>query len=277
MQIRARRLIRMAAVVAAVGVASFAAQAQVADPSDGANKQASLGPVRIAGGIMAGRLISRKFPVYPPEAKAAHIGGPVILHAVIARDGTIRNLQVVSGPDILRQGAIDAVSQWVYQPYLLNGEPTEVDTTITVNFNLGPSDRPGDPIPPAAQTDQASAQSPPGIVGLKPLGPARVSGGVMAGHILTKVMPVYPVEAKKNHVSGSVVMRALIGKEGDIESLEAISGPPMLKDAALRAVKQWTYQPYLLNGEPTEVDTTIVVNFNLGSPPPESDPGTAPN
>jgi protein TonB len=97
----------------------------------------------------------------------------------------------------------------------------------------------------------------------KPTGPARISGGVMAGQILTKVQPVYPPIAKAAHVSGTVVLHAIISKTGSIENLSAISGPDMLKSAAIDAVRQWRYKPYLLNGEPTEVDTTITVNFNM--------------
>jgi len=100
----------------------------------------------------------------------------------------------------------------------------------------------------------------------RPHGPARISGGVMAGLILTKVPPQYPVEARNAGVSGTVVMHAMIGKDGTIKNLTVISGPALLQTAAVDAVKQWTYRPYLLNGMPTEVDTTIMVNFNLNRP-----------
>jgi protein TonB len=94
------------------------------------------GPTRISGGVMAGRILNKTQPVYPPIARAAHVGGTVVLHAIIAKDGTIQQLSVVSGPPMLVGAATDAVRQWRYQPYELNGSPTEVDTTITVNFNL---------------------------------------------------------------------------------------------------------------------------------------------
>jgi protein TonB len=94
------------------------------------------GPVRISAGVAAGMLISRPNPSYPPEAIAAHIQGTVVLHAVISEAGTVENLTVISGPPMLTAPAIDAVSQWRYRPYLLNGEPTAVDTTINVNFAL---------------------------------------------------------------------------------------------------------------------------------------------
>jgi protein TonB len=94
------------------------------------------GPARISGGVIAGNILTKTQPVYPPIAKAAHVGGTVVLHAIISKNGTIQSLQAVSGPDMLKGAALDAVRQWKYKPYLLNGEPTEVDTTITVNFNL---------------------------------------------------------------------------------------------------------------------------------------------
>jgi protein TonB len=98
----------------------------------------------------------------------------------------------------------------------------------------------------------------------KPKGPARISGGVIAGTILEKTQPIYPPIAKAAHVQGSVVLHAIIGKNGSIQDLKVISGPAMLQSAALDAVKQWRYKPYILNGDPTEVDTTVTVNFNLG-------------
>jgi len=75
-------------------------------------------------------------PIYPAIARAAHQGGTVTLHAIISKNGTIEQLSVISGPAMLQGAAMDAVKTWRYKPYLLNGEPTEVDTTIMVNFNL---------------------------------------------------------------------------------------------------------------------------------------------
>jgi protein TonB len=76
-------------------------------------------------------------PIYPQIAKTAHVQGTVILHAVIAKDGSVSELQYISGPPLLMKSAMDAVREWKYQPTLLNGEPVEVDTTISVIFTLG--------------------------------------------------------------------------------------------------------------------------------------------
>jgi len=95
------------------------------------------GPVKISSGVAAGSIITKTQPTYPAIAKAAHVSGAVVLHAIISKTGTITSLQVVSGPEMLRGSAVDAVRSWRYKPYLLNGDPTEVDTTVTVNFSFG--------------------------------------------------------------------------------------------------------------------------------------------
>ena len=86
--------------------------------------------------MLEGNLIRRVQPVYPPLARTARIQGAVILAAVISKAGTIENLRALSGPPMLVPAAIDAVSQWLYHPYILNSEPIEVETQITVNFTL---------------------------------------------------------------------------------------------------------------------------------------------
>jgi periplasmic protein TonB len=86
--------------------------------------------------MMEGNLVHKVQPAYPPLARAARIQGSVVLRAIISRAGTIENLQVLSGHPLLVQAAIDAVRQWRYRPYNLNGEPVEVETQVTVNFIL---------------------------------------------------------------------------------------------------------------------------------------------
>jgi periplasmic protein TonB len=94
-------------------------------------------PLRIGGNVMAASLIRKVDPVYPPIAKTAHISGTVVLHAIIGKDGSVQDLQYVSGPPLLMKSALDAIRQWRYKPTMLNGEPVEVDTTISVVFSLG--------------------------------------------------------------------------------------------------------------------------------------------
>ena len=92
--------------------------------------------VRVSQGVTEGLLIHQVKPNYPPLARQARIQGSVVLQAVIAKDGTIQNLHLVSGHPMLAPAAIEAVKQWRYKPYILNGDPVEVETQITVNFTL---------------------------------------------------------------------------------------------------------------------------------------------
>lgn len=93
----------------------------------------------------------------------------------------------------------------------------------------------------------------------------RISQGVTKGLLIRRVEPTYPPLARSARVQGEVVLSAVISVNGDIENLQLVSGHPMLVPAAITAVKQWKYKPYLLNGQPTEVETTITVIFTLSS------------
>jgi TonB family protein len=93
--------------------------------------------------------------------------------------------------------------------------------------------------------------------------PSSVSAKEMQDLVITKVPPVYPPEAKKARIQGKVVLEAVIGKTGHVENLKVLSGPQELQTSALDAVRQWAYKPYLLNGDPIEVATTITVIFRL--------------
>jgi protein TonB len=93
--------------------------------------------IPVGGNVQRASLLRQVQPLYPPLAKQARIQGTVRLHAIIARDGTIQQLEVISGHALLQQSALDAVRQWRYRPTLLNNEPVEVDTTIDVIFTLG--------------------------------------------------------------------------------------------------------------------------------------------
>jgi protein TonB len=93
--------------------------------------------VTISSGVMQGNKVGGSDIVYPAIAKAARIQGTVVLHATISKTGTIEGLAVVSGPPMLQSAALNAVRTWRYKPYLLNGEPVEVETTVNVVFNMG--------------------------------------------------------------------------------------------------------------------------------------------
>jgi protein TonB len=94
--------------------------------------------------------------------------------------------------------------------------------------------------------------------------PLRISSGVAESTVVERTLPAYPAIAKAAGVQGTVVLAAAISKTGTVINLRVVSGPAMLQQAALDAVKTWRYRPYTLNGEPVEVETTVNVVFTLG-------------
>ncbi len=219
-----------------VGIHNGIAQMQISPEENfsfGTSKR-----VEVGSNAQALQLISKVDPVYPPLAKQAQIQGTVVLSTLIGKDGRVQNLKVVSGHPLLVQAALDAVRNWAYQPTLLNGEPVEVKTSIQVNFALS--------------SDNATTAN-----------RLEVSGNAQAAKLITQVAPEYPAAAKQGGIEGTVVLEAIVGKDGTVQDVKAVSGPPVLAQAALDAVKNWVYQPTLLNGEPVEVKTTIQVNFKL--------------
>jgi TonB family protein len=246
----------------------------------------SPGTTRVAANVAAGYVIHQVAPVYPPIAKTAHITGTVVLHAIIAKDGTIEQLKVVSGPPLLLKSAMDAVQQWVYRPTLANGDPVRVDTTISVVYTLGgknpsnaegagsTSDVSGSPSPQAVATDssqdaqrEAAIQSHSGGSSEPNSSTPKLTpeGHFTAATLVYQVAPVYPEDAKKKHVQGTVLLNVTIEKDGSVENLVYESGPPMLMSSAMEAVKKWRYKPTILNGEPVAVNTTISVVYTLGT------------
>ena len=92
--------------------------------------------VNISSGVATGLLVQKTMPIYPAIARSAHVAGTVVLHANISKWGTIENLRFITGPVMLKQAAMDAVSTWKYKPYQLNGQPVEVETTVSVVFSM---------------------------------------------------------------------------------------------------------------------------------------------
>jgi TonB family protein len=107
--------------------------------SGGSDSSATKGPkqLSVSAKVMSQNILTKAVPIYPPAAKKARIQGKVVLDAVIGTDGNVESLRVLSGPQELQQSALDAVRQWTYKPYLLNGDPIEVETTINIIYSLG--------------------------------------------------------------------------------------------------------------------------------------------
>ncbi|MGP8261002.1 MAG: energy transducer TonB [Acidobacteriaceae bacterium] len=192
--------------------------------------------------------------------------GLVTMNVLMSKTGTVEEVAPSRGDDALQQAAKAGVMGWKYRPFLVFGEPREFQTAMMIRFVAGVGTRV--PAPPTGMAGSlGSGSGSPG-----PEGPVKVSSGVVAGLLSEPVAPVYPLEAKRQHVEGVVVLHAIISKDGTIKELRVMSGPPLLQKAATDAVMRWKYHPYLIQGVPVEVETTINVNFTFGAPKPEHPP-----
>lgn len=225
------------------------------DTAQSATQAAHAARIHVAAKVQATKLIRRVYPVYPVRAAMERITGTVVCRAIISTDGLVEELEYVSGPQPLRQAAMDAMKLWRYAPTVLNGQSVEVETTIEQTFSLGNT--------PQAQSESSVPWSDRSIVPLQPVPDEpylRVAGDDQRQKIVYMVQPVPPPDS---HVNGTVVFRAVIARDGSVSALEYVSGPPLLMVAAMNAVRQWRYQPTKLNGNAIEVETTISVTFKF--------------
>lgn len=184
-------------------------------------------------------LLNESAPALPPLARQAHIAGDVTVRIVIAPDGSVREVRLVSGHPLLAQAALDHVRQYRFREMMLSGKPVENETEVTIPFS----------------TKEAGVM------------PRRVTvgGSVQQALLVHRVEPVYPPLARQARIQGVIRLRALLAEDGSVKGITLDSGHPLLVQAAIDAVKQWRFKPTLLNGQPIEVVTQLEVPFQLDS------------
>ena len=216
---------------------------QAADPAQQTN-QPTKQPTRVAGGVLAGQVLSKVAPVYPADAKAACVQGTVALRATIAKTGAVENLQVISGPRELYPSALDAVRQWIYKPYRLNGEPTEVETTISVNYSIDAC---------APQSNPPEAES---------LTLRKIGGAVSAPVLMDAPEAEFTVDAKAHKINGSVIVTFWVDEQGIPTHVGIVRGIGYgLDEEAVDVVKRYRFKPALENGTPVVVSMNVEIKF----------------
>lgn len=202
---------------------------------------------RISSGVAQRLLLHSVEPEYPGELENSGDSGEVLVRVVIDNHGDTSKVISISSVDPkISEAAVKAVKQWKFNPYLLNGKPVEVETTVSVPYNFGAQAMTPSPNPSASPT---------------PVTRLLILPAVADGNAIKKEGPRYPLEAKKKHISGKVILGYVIDRAGEVEDLTVVSGDPILAQAALEAVQQWKYRPFLLNGEPVEVETKAKITF----------------
>jgi TonB family protein len=180
-------------------------------------------------------------PVYPDEALKKKIAGTVVVEATINEKGVVVDIRLIKSPDpLLTNAAVAAVKQWVYEPYIENGKAKPVAFTVTVTFSFKDE-------PEAKNANNA-------LIRLQDSQRPR---------IIKKVKPVYPQVALQNRIEGTVTLNVETDIYGRVQLAEVISGNPNLNKAAVTAVRQWVYEPYVVNGKAKAVAFTVTVTFSL--------------
>jgi TonB family protein len=218
-----------------------------------ASQDAAQAPIQVPPNSVPTFLVRKVTPVYPPLARQARIQGTVVLRIAIDKEGAVRDPQIVSGHPMLSPAAIEAVKQWRYGWNISDDKPVEVETVVRVSFRMAD----GPEVHTALRSEQGSVprERVPQLV--------RVSSGIMQGLLEHKVNPEYPADAKEKHIEGTVLLNVDIDNEGSVGRVELVSGHPMLAPAAMDAVLEWKYRPFVLNRAPTAVETTVQVKFAL--------------
>lgn len=188
-------------------------------------------------------LIHRVKPVLPAEP-GMPIEGTVVLDAIVNKAGRIESLQMMSGHPLLVPAALAAVKQWRYRPYEVNGIPRAVKATIRVEFSNESED--------GSETSALQAES-----------PVLLTWEDMRERLVYRVTPIYPPLARQARIQGTVLLRIIINKLGEVRDVELVSGHPMLAPAAVAAVRKWRYMPYETEGKAVEVESEVQVIFRL--------------
>jgi TonB family protein len=238
---RAASVAGCAVLALAASYTAMALQAKVNPPEEAKNGAPVLkdGVVPLSSAEAAGNLVSKVAPVYQAVAKAAGIDGTVRLNAVIGKDGHMKDLRVIGGPIMLQQPSMDAVKQWVYKPYLLNGEPVEVETEIHVIYTLG-----------AKHPEKSDAQ------------PEEKAGEASPPRLIKSVDAIFPPEAKAAHQEGVVIVKTKIDASGQPTVL-GVEGPEAFWKSAKASVEKYRFQPAMKDGQPVEATLNVEVNFKL--------------
>jgi len=201
-------------------------------------------PVKATGDVKPPKIIHKVDPVYPEDAKKQGIEGTVILEATADIKGKVQAVKVLRGVDGLNQAAMDALKQWTYEPMMINGKPMPVVFTVTVRFRL---------------KDGGLKTGAEGLAASDAKGAAEGKGP----KILKKVDPVYPEEARKKGLEGDVIIEATVDEAGKVKEAKVLKGVDDLNQAALDAIKQWLYEPVVVDGKPKAVKFTVTIRFKL--------------
>lgn len=251
---RARLLRSRLATWTIVGALSLAAV--LASCATSQTRISKPAPLDFSGDIRPPTPIFRPSPQYPEAARIARVEGNVVLESIIGSDGSVESVTVIRSAPGLDQAAVEALKLWKYRPATLNGNPVKARFAAVAIFKLD------QPVAVVTEGERASVEK-----------PLSVRGKVEPPVPIFKPDPEYPESARAARIEGKVIVEAIIGEDGSVESVQVTQSVPELDQAALDAIKQWRYKPATLDGEPVRVRFTVIITFTLeGDEPPPTPP-----
>jgi len=209
------------------------------------------GAVRAIGKIKPPRLVKSVEPVYPEEAKKKKISGIVILEARTSETGDVEDVLVLRSVPGLDEAAKAAVKQWKYEPMVINGQPQKIVFTVTVRFMLDDKEK---EVLAAAHRKRAEEFA---------RGAVKAVGEIEPPKAIKIVDPVYPEAARQEKVEGVVILSVKTDESGQVIDAMVLRSIPLLDPAAIAAVKQWVYEPTVIDGKPVKMVFTVTVRFQL--------------
>jgi len=223
-------------------------------------------PVR--EGESAPKLIKSVTPVYPEEARKKGIQGVVILEAKIDESGRVADIMVLRSVPELDEAAIDAVRQWIYEPLVIKGKAMKAVFTLTVKFALDKDKAKGvaGGVEGSVEGGTAAGVQKEEIerkIKEFDKGAVPCKGDIQPPKLIKVVDPVYPEEARKQGLEGLVILSVKTDEEGRVIDALVLRSVPGLDEAAIMAVKQWVYEPLVLEGKAVKALFTVTVRFKL--------------
>jgi TonB family protein len=196
------------------------------------------------GDIKPPKLVKQVNPVYPEEARKNGVEGVVILEAKADEQGNVVDARVLRSAAGLDGAAVDAVKQWKYEPMIIDGKPRKVIFTVTVRFSL---------------KDGGTLKA----LDAFSRGAVRAEKDIQPPKLIKEVAPIYPEAARLAQVQGVVILGVKTDEQGRVADTVVLRSIPLLDQAAMDAVKQWIYEPFLRDGKAVPVVFTVTVRFQL--------------
>jgi TonB family protein len=196
------------------------------------------------GKIKPPKRIKEVRPVYPEVARKARVEGIVILEAKADEEGNVADTRILRSIPLLDQAAIEAVKQWKYEPMIVDGKARKVVFTVTVRFVLDEGAK-GTAMDKFAQ------------------GAIRAENDIKPPKLIKEVAPVYPEIARVAMIEGVVILGVKTDEKGQVKDVLILRSIPLLDQAAIDAVRQWVYEPMIVDGKAVTVVFTATVRFTL--------------